>query len=202
MGAASGLTIQQVIHKYLLKPYNMSDSYYGGKSPEFAGGLMTTAADYERFLLGLLSYKNLPKHLVDESEKDNTPFLEGYTLYGDYGFGHFLLCFDSVEGMTNACTDSKVHMDPGAYGYMPIIDRKHSYYMQVAGAQIAPTGSYPLSGIPEYFAVAIKPMIDEIMSDSPPDAATFKSHFPKYLAMSVADVNYCVDCKIHPEHCS
>lgn len=27
----------------------------------------------------------------------------GYTLYGDYGFGHFLWCFDSVDGMTNKC---------------------------------------------------------------------------------------------------
>ena len=35
----------------------------------------------------------------------------GYTLYGDYGFGHFLMCFDSVDGFTDACREAKSHMD-------------------------------------------------------------------------------------------
>merc|ERR1711972_163928 len=87
-----------------------------------------------------------------------------YTLYGNYGFGHFLMCFDSAAGMTEKCREAKSHMDPGAYGFIPIIDRKYGYYMQVVAAEIAPTGSYPLSGIPEYLAVAIKPHIDAVMS--------------------------------------
>ena len=36
-----------------------------------------------------------------------------YTLYGNYGFGHFLMCFDSVNGMTDECRQAMCHMDPG-----------------------------------------------------------------------------------------
>ena len=65
--------------------------------------LETTGADYERFLARTLSHSVLPAALVRESEKDATPFLANdYTLYGDYAFGHFLECFDSVEGFTDA----------------------------------------------------------------------------------------------------
>ena len=48
--AASNMSIQQVVKKYLLTPYNMTDSYYyGGACPDFAGDLLTTGADYERY---------------------------------------------------------------------------------------------------------------------------------------------------------
>ena len=41
---------------------------------------------------------------------------DDYTLYGDYAFGHFLMCFDSVKGFTKECQEAQCHMDPGAYG--------------------------------------------------------------------------------------
>ncbi len=67
-----------------------------------------------------------------ESEKDYTPFMDNYeTLYGSYGFGHFLECFDSVVGYSAACKEANIHADPGAYGYYPLIDRKNNFYMQV-----------------------------------------------------------------------
>jgi len=201
--AASGLSIQEIIHKYLVVPFNMPSSYYAGKCPDFVGSLITNGDDYENFLSGLLSYKALSKPMIDASEKDYTPFLkDDYSLYGDYGFGHFLMCFDSYNGFTKECQEAQSHMDPGAFGFIPIIDRKNGYYMQIVAAEIQPTGSYPLSGIPEYLAVALKPHVDAIMSGTLPDPAEENTHSPRFLSLSVADVNYCLNCKLHPLKCS
>eukprot|EP00929_Paragymnodinium_shiwhaense_P003823 TRINITY_DN10449_c0_g1_i3.p1 TRINITY_DN10449_c0_g1~~TRINITY_DN10449_c0_g1_i3.p1 ORF type:complete len:479 (-),score=110.92 TRINITY_DN10449_c0_g1_i3:238-1674(-) len=198
----TGMDIHAVVKKYLLEPYDMKASYYAGKCPDFGGSLMTTGEDYENFLRGLLTYKTLPKSLIEASEEDGTPFMaDYYTLYGDYAFGHFLMCFDSVDGFTEACKAEKCHMDPGAFGFIPIIDRKRGYYLQLTAAEIAPTGSYPLSGIPEYLAVAIKKNVDAIVSQSPPSADHHLHYTPEFLSMGVVDVNYCLDCKLNPSHC-
>lgn len=200
--AASGLDWKTIVQKYLVEPFNMHKSFYYGNCPDFAASLITTGSDYQNFLHGLLTYKSLSKEMIKASEQDYTPFMSDfYTLYGNYGFGHFLMCFDSVEGMTQACRDAQCHMDPGAYGFIPIIDRKYGYYVQVVSAEIAPTGYYPLSGIPEYVAVAIKPVVDAIISDDQAVQYDAAHHAPPYLSMSVADVNYCVDCKLHPSRC-
>eukprot|EP00405_Crypthecodinium_cohnii_P015489 CAMPEP_0206449718 /NCGR_PEP_ID=MMETSP0324_2-20121206/18271_1 /ASSEMBLY_ACC=CAM_ASM_000836 /TAXON_ID=2866 /ORGANISM="Crypthecodinium cohnii, Strain Seligo" /LENGTH=443 /DNA_ID=CAMNT_0053919179 /DNA_START=76 /DNA_END=1407 /DNA_ORIENTATION=- len=202
--AATGLKdIHEVVKKYLVDAYGMADSSYPGKCPDFGGSLVTTGADYERFLSATLARKVLSKAIIDASEEDATPFMaDMYTLYGDYGFGHFLWCFDSVDGMTDACGAEKTHVDPGAFGFIPMIDRKRSYYFQVVGAEIAPTGDYPLSGIPEYLAVAIKPHVDAILGDAKDEPARHLTHSPAFLSLAVADVNYCLNCKLHPEACS
>jgi len=201
--AASGLDIQQVIHKYLVKPYGMKNSYYGGKCPDFAGDLVTNGDDYAKFLSGLLGYKNLKKSLIYASETDQTPFMKDYyTLYGDYGFGHFLMCFDSVRGFTTECADAQSHIDPGAYGFIPIIDRKYEYYMQIVAAEIGKTGSYPLSGIPEYLAVAVKKHVDAIMSGAQIAPGEQAHHSPNFVSMTIADVNYCLNCVLNPKACS
>lgn len=200
--AASGLSIENVIQKYLIQPFGMTSSHYAGKCPDMAANLITTGEDYQKFLHGILTYKPLSRSIVTASEKDYTPFMSSYyTLYGDYGFGHFLMCFDSVDGFTAECKEKHCHMDPGAFGFIPILDRKHSYYMQVVAAEYPPTGSYPLSGIPEYLAVAIKPHIDAIMSSNPPDPEEHLHYTPRFMTLGVADVNYCLDCKLHPENC-
>eukprot|EP00428_Durinskia_dybowskii_P013702 CAMPEP_0170214306 /NCGR_PEP_ID=MMETSP0116_2-20130129/6783_1 /TAXON_ID=400756 /ORGANISM="Durinskia baltica, Strain CSIRO CS-38" /LENGTH=460 /DNA_ID=CAMNT_0010464869 /DNA_START=67 /DNA_END=1449 /DNA_ORIENTATION=- len=201
--ATTGLEIHNVIHKYLLVPYNMTNSYYEGKCPDFGGSLVTTGYDYENFLAGVLGYRALKKEIIDASEEDATPFMaSSYTLYGDYGFGHFLWCFDSVDGMTGACKEAQVHADPGAFGFIPLVDRKHGYYLEVVAAEIEPTGSYPLSGIPEYLAVAIKPHVDAIMAKHSPDAMKHLTHSPGLLSLTIADINYCLNCVLHPKECS
>jgi len=201
--AATGLGIHEVVRQYLVEPYGMTSSHYAGKCPDFGGSLITTGDDYEKFLAGLLTYKPLSKEIVDASEEDSTPFMSSfYTLYGDYGFGHFLWCFDSIGGMTEKCREDKVHADPGAFGFIPLVDRKHGYYMQLVAAEIPPTGSYPLSGVPEYLAVAIKPHVDAIMSATPPDPSEHLTHSTQFLSLGVADVNYCLNCVLHPKTCS
>jgi len=202
--AVTGLGIHEYARKYLFEPYGMRSSFYSGKCPDFGGSLMTTGADYEKFLHGLLSYKVLSRAIIDESEKDATPFMSDYyTLYGDYGFGHFLMCFDSVDGFTDKCKAARCHMDPGAFGFIPIIDRKNDYYVQVVAAEIGKTGFYPLSGIPEYLAVAIKPHVDAIMAPPAerPDPSEHLHYSPQFMSLGVADVNYCLNCVKHPEKC-
>jgi len=200
--AASGLDIKAVIRKYLLEPYGMRSSYYYGQCPDFGATLMTNGDDYERFLHGLLSYSHPSKSVIDQSEADATPFMSNYySLYGNYGFGHFLMCFDSWGGFTDDCKEARSHMDPGAFGYIPIIDRKHGFYMQVVAAETPPTGSYPLSGIPEYLAVAIKPHVEAIVSAAITDTQYHLHHTPSLLSLAIPDVNYIANCKLHPLQC-
>ena len=132
--AASNLTIQEVLTKYLYEPYGMNETNCEGNNstnPTLAVCYTTTGSDYEKFLAGVLSYKVLSKDIIDASEKDSTPFMADKkdTMYGDYGFGHFLFCFDSPEGFTDVCKNAQVHADPGGYGYIPLIDRKLGYYL-------------------------------------------------------------------------
>jgi hypothetical protein len=127
---ASGLGIQDVLDKYLYKAYGMDETSCEGTNPALAVCYTTTGHDYGKFLEGVLSYKPLSKEIVDASETDHTPFMaKEPTMYGDYGFGHFLFCFDNPRGFTDTCKEAQVHADPGGFGYYPLIDRKNGFYM-------------------------------------------------------------------------
>jgi len=201
---ASGLDIQGVLRKYLFAPYGMVDSSCAQPSarvPQLAVCLNTTAADYERFLLQTLRHGVLSRELVEQSEKDYTPFLRPYyTLYGLYAFGHFIECFDAINGFTKECEAAQVHCDPGAFGFYPLIDRKRGYYMQVVAYE-ATTISYPRSGIPEYLRLATKPLVDQVI-DGVDISATASHHTPAQLGLTLSDINYIADCYLHPEHCA
>mmetsp|Transcript_12419 Transcript_12419/g.27463 ORF Transcript_12419/g.27463 Transcript_12419/m.27463 type:complete len:414 (-) Transcript_12419:131-1372(-) len=197
---ATGLTMQQVLKKYLTDAYDMVDTSCEGPNPQLAICLTTTGRDYANFLSGVLGYSPLSKAIVDESEKDSTPFLaKWYTLYGDYGFGHFLSCFDSVNGFTKDCKNAQIHADPGAYGFYPMIDRKNQYYLEVVAYEHT-AKTYPRSGIPEYLAQLVKPIVDDIMAGK--DVSDSSQHStPAHQRMSLVDVNYIADCYLHPLHC-
>jgi len=113
LAAMNTSDIQDVISKYLLEPYNMTSTTCANPTaerPELAICMKTVGNDYAKFLGSTLSYSVLPETLVNESEKDATTFLKGYTLYGDYGFGHFLECYDSIYGMTQDCIDAHMYV--------------------------------------------------------------------------------------------
>ncbi len=133
---ASGKDIQTLVKEYLLDPFSMGNTncMQGVSNPELAVCFETTGSDYSNFLSRLLTYAIIPKELTDQMELDYTPvpvMPAGPTLFGHYAFGHFYECFDSVEGFTWDCNEAKVHADPGAFGYYPLIDRRNNYYMQV-----------------------------------------------------------------------
>lgn len=199
--AATNLTIQEVLHKYLWTPYNMSSSYCNGTNPVLAGCVVTTPGDYGRFLSATLGHTVLPDALVDASEIDYTPFLSNtYTLYGNYGFGHFLSCFDSVHGFTKECEEAHVHADPGAFGYYPLIDRKYGYYMQVAAFEIGNI-TYGRSGIPEYLAQLVKPVTDAIVSGDAYAPLEAQHSTPGWQKLAFIDINYIAQCYLHPFSC-
>eukprot|EP01065_Artemidia_motanka_P042081 TRINITY_DN557_c0_g1_i2.p1 TRINITY_DN557_c0_g1~~TRINITY_DN557_c0_g1_i2.p1 ORF type:complete len:409 (+),score=148.91 TRINITY_DN557_c0_g1_i2:103-1329(+) len=199
--AATGLNIQEIIDKFLVKPYGMASTGCNGTNPVLAGCVQTTPADYGRFLGSTLGYSVLPKELVVTSEQDYTPFMtDYYTMYGNYAFGHYLLCFDSIAGYTPACKAAGVQIDPGAFGYYPAMDRRLNYYYQVAAYEHTNI-TYPRSGIPEYLAQLIKPIIDDIVTGSPNVSAAAGHSTPEYRKLALADVNYISQCYFQPETC-
>merc|ERR1712196_735134 len=163
----TGITdVQLLIKKYFLDAYGMNETTCGGGDPNpcLAVCLQTTGYDYSKFLLAQLGNTVLSPETVSESEKSYTDFIaDDYQLYGKYGFGHFLECFDSIDGFTLACAEAHNHIDPGAFGFFPLIDRKNNYYMQIVAFE-ASNVTYPRSGIPEYLRFLIKPIIDDIMT--------------------------------------
>jgi len=198
---ASGLSIQAIVEKYLVVPYGMASTTCGPEVvPQMAVCLTTTGADYERFLRATLAKSVLSPALVAESEKDYTPFLsQYYTLYGDYAFGHFLECFDSVDGFTAECADAQIHCDPGAFGFYPLIDRKNGYYMEIVAFEESKV-DYPRSGIPEYLRQLVKPLVDAALAGD--RGYEFAHHAKAQAGLTLADVNYIADCYLHPEHCA
>eukprot|EP01065_Artemidia_motanka_P042080 TRINITY_DN557_c0_g1_i1.p1 TRINITY_DN557_c0_g1~~TRINITY_DN557_c0_g1_i1.p1 ORF type:complete len:409 (+),score=122.01 TRINITY_DN557_c0_g1_i1:81-1307(+) len=198
---ATGLPIQSIIEKFLVKPYGMASTGCNGTNPVLAGCVMTTPRDYGSFLANTLGYSVLPRRLVEESEKDYTPFLsDSYTMFGNYAFGHYLLCFDSYRGYTKECREAGVQVDPGAYGYYTAVDRRLGYYYQVAAYEHTEK-TFPRSGIPEYLAQLIKPIIDDIVTGAPDVAAAAAHSTPEYRKLSLVDINYIAGCYNHPETC-
>eukprot|EP00967_Tisochrysis_lutea_P123636 scaffold206023_cov36-Tisochrysis_lutea.AAC.3 len=120
---------------------------------------------------------------------------------GNYGFGHFLECFDSVSGFTDVCRNASIHADPGAFGFYPLIDRKRNYYLQIVAFEKGRI-DYPRSGIPEYLRFLVKPLADAILAGEGGISAGASHHSPELNSVSLADVNYMVNCYVHPEQCA
>ena len=199
--------VQQIFQKYYVQPYKMNETTCGGgdSNPEFAVCLSTTQHDYEKFLHAQLTASVLGKELIKESELNYTPFLKNdtvFTIYGLYSFGHWLECYDSVEGFTKECAEAQVHCDPGAFGFYPLIDRTQNYYMQIVAYESGK--NYPLSGIPEYLRLAVKPLIDAVMHSNEivmNGESGFAHHTPSLNSLSIADINYIAQCALHPMTC-
>jgi hypothetical protein len=114
---------------------------------------------------------------------------------GNYAFGHFYECFDSSEGFTWDCQEARVHADPGAFGYYPLIDRANGYYMQVVAYENG--ANYNRSGIPEYIRLLAKPYVDLIMRGGDPSSA------PRRVLgkLGIDDVNYIANCYTNKPSC-
>jgi len=200
---ASKLTLHEVLDKYLVKGLHMHHTTCDGfqnpspnvSNPDLSACLITTGRDYANFLSGMLDYSLRPEPIIKASEQDYTPFLQGYTLYGNYGFGHFLECFDNPAGMTQKCRDAKIHADPGGFGYYPLIDRANDFWMQIVAFESG--DRYGYSGIPEYLRLLVKPYVDAIMRGED----TRMGDRNRFNALSLADMNYIIQCGNHPETC-
>jgi len=182
--AASGRPIHELFEAYLYKPFNMTKTTWSPKlNPSVAAGITTTARDFENYLHRLLTYKVLPKSVLDQMETDLSkapvaPSGDGW--FGHYGMGHWWECLGYGTPMRferaplpEVCTAAHVQAGPGMYGFYPLLDRsggsgaagprRRPYYMQVALAE-----SYELSGIPEYLRIILKPVVDVILAGENP----------------------------------
>jgi hypothetical protein len=204
---ASGLSVHDLLHKYLNDGLGMRSTVCGTfgnvsaevPNPDLSTCLYTTAEDYATFLSAISNHKVYTPELIAESEKDYTPapvYPPGmYTLYGHYAFGHFLECFDSWVGWTAECEEARVHVDPGAFGFYPWMDRKNRYWAQIVAYEHG--DRYPFSGIPEYLRVLAKPYIYIALSG---DNLVLKRAQTQTLSMDALD--YINGCFLHPETCA
>jgi hypothetical protein len=201
-----------ITNRYLLDPYEMNNTYCNEPSleiPELAICLNTTGRDYASFLHKTLTKSVLGADLVAESEKDYTSFLPKAPLfiYGDYAFGHFRECFDSYNGYNDACDKANVHSDPGAFGFYPLIDRHHEYYMEIVAFEGNSELTYARSGIPEYLRQLVKPLVDAVIVGGDDPVANVENHLkfghhtPALNGLGLADINYIVGCYADPESC-
>ena len=182
--AASGLEIDALFAKYLYTPFNMTSTMWTPlKNPQLAVGITTTANDFEQLLHRLLTYRVLPKHVLDEMEIDwSQPpcYPSGDGWFGHYAMGHWWECLGygtphsyEREHLPPLCTSAHIQAGPGLYGYYPLIDRsggggaagpsRPPYYFQIALQE-----STTLSGIPEYLRLLAKPIADVILNGSDP----------------------------------
>lgn len=184
--AAAKKPIIDVLKQNLLIPYNMTQSsYMNPENPSLAAGLVTTGADYEKFLRAYLDYKIVPKPLANQMEQDvivngvRPSNSSGYLLeiLGHYGMAHYFQCIPPKKSeFTQECLEADVHADPGLFGYWPLVDRKNQYYLQIVQQKIVKSG-YNL--IPTILASIlldlIKPKIDAIVKNT-----TMPSRFRSY----------------------
>eukprot|EP00908_Phaeocystis_cordata_P007617 Transcript_18272.p1 GENE.Transcript_18272~~Transcript_18272.p1 ORF type:complete len:354 (-),score=162.70 Transcript_18272:258-1319(-) len=183
--AASGLEIDQLFDKYLYQPFNMTSTTWSPlKNPQLAVGITTTADDFENLLFRLLTYKVLPKEILDVMETDTSqppcnPSGDGW--FGHYAMGHWWECLGygtpkktyEREPLPKDCMAAAVQAGPGMFGFYPLIDRsgggghagpkRPKYYFQVALQE-----PEALSGVPEYLRILTKPVVDVILSGGDP----------------------------------
>jgi len=138
---AAGLKVPAMLHKYLMKAVGMKKTFWlGDKNPHLAASMMTTGNDYDKLLRAVLSYKVLPKEIVDQMETDAYRTYPGlrpssYPKDVSLGFyGHYSMCtyFECVnQPWSSGCETASIHADPGAFGYWPLINRQKEYYMNL-----------------------------------------------------------------------
>jgi len=157
--AASGLSMQALLQKYLIGRLNLTGtSWYGGGNPSLAGSMITNGNDYDRILQAYVSYELLPKVLVDEMERDyleppvqvanSSWFLT--QLLGHYSMCNYFECLPPKKAaFTPLCEKQNIHVDAGLFGYYPLVDRAHGTYMQVVSMQ------FPKSAAAFYFPTVL-----------------------------------------------
>lgn len=138
---AANLTVQELLHKYLIDRLGMTGSFwYGGENPHLAAMMVSTGDDYDKLLQGVLSYTILPKAVIDDMERDVYSYFPVKTSPSPkdqilvHTIGHYSMCtyFECPnQQWSTQCEQNGVHADPGAYAYWPLVDRSKNFYMQL-----------------------------------------------------------------------
>mmetsp|Transcript_46033 Transcript_46033/g.107546 ORF Transcript_46033/g.107546 Transcript_46033/m.107546 type:complete len:390 (+) Transcript_46033:56-1225(+) len=158
-----------------LQTWNMTHSRYanheGPGGPDVSADLVTTASDYEQFMIRYFGGHLLSNQTVSVMEQDHMPercSLESLPLVipqGHYGIGNWWVCpadFDpllhrtKLEPMPKRCVDAKVHSDQGLFGFWPVWDRRLGYWMLLAVEGLPLLSDFKT----EMLQLALKPFID------------------------------------------
>eukprot|EP01065_Artemidia_motanka_P042947 TRINITY_DN5850_c0_g1_i1.p2 TRINITY_DN5850_c0_g1~~TRINITY_DN5850_c0_g1_i1.p2 ORF type:complete len:529 (+),score=188.33 TRINITY_DN5850_c0_g1_i1:58-1587(+) len=174
----SGLNPKQLFEKYLYEPLNMTGTTWGTApftNPQFATGIITIGADFEKMMQKMLTYEFLGKKVLDYAERDwsappVSPCGDGW--FGHYGMGHWYDCLGYAAGqkagasaaLPAMCLREAIQAGPGAFGYFPLIDRHRNYYMQI----VLMEDTACRSEVPEYLRAASKPVVDMILAGKAP----------------------------------
>ncbi|CAE7446478.1 unnamed protein product [Symbiodinium pilosum] len=163
-----------------LVSWNMTHSRYpdhfGPGGPDVSADLVTTAVDYEQFMMKYFGGQLLKNETVTIMEQDHMPArcsLQSLPLVipqGHYGIGNWWLCsgdFDplihrtKLEPMPKRCVEAQVHSDQGLFGFWPVWDRRLGYWMLLA-AQGLPLLSDMKA---ELLQTVLKPFIDKAVQE-------------------------------------
>jgi CubicO group peptidase (beta-lactamase class C family) len=100
-----------------------------------AGGAVSSAHDYAKLLHAFLAggfITNMDDFLTPRTLNLARGYVPASTgsLDWQYALGSWNEC--NATTWNQSCTDAKVNSSPGAYGWLPWIDRQHGYYALIA----------------------------------------------------------------------
>jgi len=163
-----------------LRSWNMTHSRYphhfGPGGPDVSADLVTTAVDYEQFMMRYFGGRLLKNETVSIMEQDHMPArcsLESCPLVipqGHYGIGNWWLCsgdFDplihrtKLEPMPKRCVEAQVHSDQGLFGFWPVWDRRLGYWMLLAVQGLPLLSDFKA----ELLQTILKPFLDKAVQE-------------------------------------
>lgn len=161
-----------------LRSWNMTHSHYadhfGPGGPDVSGDLVSTAMDYEQFMVRYFGGRLVSNKTMHFMEEDHMPkrcswsSLPMVMPQGHYGIGNWWVCPNVFPGLhhTNLgplpqrCRESQVHSDPGIFGFWPVWDRRLGYWLLFAMAGVPVVADVKA----ELLQLALKPFIDRAVN--------------------------------------
>lgn len=174
---ALGIKLQTFLSQDL-RDWNMTHSRYsdhfGPGGPDVSGDLVTSAEDYEQFMVRYFGGRLVSNKTAAFMEEDHMPkrcslpSLPMVMPQGHYGIGNWWLCpnvYPALHGtklgpLSQRCRDAQVHSDQGIFGFWPVWDRRLGYWMLFA------VGGIPVisDGKSELLQLSLKPFIDKAVN--------------------------------------
>ena len=186
-----------------LKSWNMTHSHYadhfGPGGPDVSGDLVTTAIDYEQFMVRYFGGRLVSNKTMSFMEEDHMPkrcSLPSLALVmpqGHYGIGNWWLCPDLYPGLHRTslgplpkrCREAQVHSDQGIFGFWPVWDRRLNYWMLFAVEGIPVVSD----GKAELLQLVLKPFIDRAVSGGNSSDESMEAQMVRQ-AVDASDVNW------------
>eukprot|EP00040_Diaphanoeca_grandis_P020621 m.109683 g.109683 ORF g.109683 m.109683 type:complete len:219 (+) comp27975_c0_seq1:528-1184(+) len=130
-------TMAEIVQDRVLGPAGMSETYFTNeRNPSLAGGLRSTANDYEKFLHQYFTGRLIPTATTKQMETDQYPNANYNHIFalplGHYGLANWYDCLLWLGTWRETCYEQPTHSSLGIMGYYPIVDRYNEYYFHIA----------------------------------------------------------------------